>query len=197
MVEEEEEEEEVVTAWRVVKRRTAKGAVGETRDATVYASRVGRGTPRGLTGGKGWLERRVADQAEVGRLLSLVVSSSLSLSSLPRIFFAPASIPVSLALLPLFPSQRLRFPSLSLSLSLTFSFSPLRCVCAVNGQAWSTDLRMACSCLLPALGSLTSLTPRFVSSVSLPFRTDLFLFLRRLLWHVLLAALPAKGSSLS
>lgn len=44
------EEDEVVTAWRVVKRRMAKEAAGETRDATVYASRVGRGTPRGGRG---------------------------------------------------------------------------------------------------------------------------------------------------
>lgn len=61
--EEMEEEEEVVTAWRVVKRRMAKGAAGKMRGATVYASRVGRGTPRGFTGrgegegGKGWQSR--------------------------------------------------------------------------------------------------------------------------------------------
>lgn len=62
-VEDEEMEEEVVTAWRVVKRRMAKGAAGVTRSATVYASRVGRGDAGGLTGGrgKGWLARRVAD----------------------------------------------------------------------------------------------------------------------------------------
>lgn len=35
-----EEEDEVVTAWRVVKRRIAKGKAGGTRGATVYASRV-------------------------------------------------------------------------------------------------------------------------------------------------------------
>lgn len=88
--------------------------------------------------------RRVADQAEVGRLLSLNVSSSLSLTSLPRLFSSPRLLlrfylsfvptsPVSVSLSPsLSPSP---YPSLFPSLSLTFSFSLPRGVYAVNVQA--------------------------------------------------------------
>lgn len=107
--------------------------------------------------------------------------SSLSLSSLPRIFFVPAPTTVSLSGLLARSSSRASasLPTSTSPVSLSLSLSNLlvlstRCVYAVNGQAWSTDPRM------PAAAGFYSLrVPRhplpsaFLSAVSLPFRTDL------------------------
>lgn len=103
-----------------------------------------------------------------------IVSSSLPL--LPRVFFVPVSRPVSLPrfLAPLPLSLCPCYYILPLGLSL--SFPPARAVySAVNGQAWSTDPRMACSCLLaPRASPIPLIHHGFpICRLSLIFGTDL------------------------
>lgn len=169
-----EEGEEVVTAWRVVKRRMAEGdSGGKGRRGTAGGGReVGRNgirvegrlreCRRGLRGDEhGWGDERVADHAEVGRLafsLAIVSSSSSRFLRFPVFsssLFLFRSLSLSLALSPstsrFLAPPSLSVPAITFSLSrvLSLSFSSARAVySAVNGQAWSTDPRMACSCLL-------------------------------------------------
>lgn len=110
------------------------------------------------------------------RSLSLVVSSfSLALFASPcflRPCFYPdlssTALSLSRFLAPL--PFSLPVPILSLSFPLVLSTAVYS---AVNGQAWSTDPRMACSCLLTPRPPRHPLSTAFLSSVSLPFRTDL------------------------
>lgn len=170
-----EEGEEVVTAWRVVKRRMAEGdSGGKGRRGTAGGGReVGRNgirvegrlreCRRGLRGDEHGLGRRASRGPRRSRSSRFLSRHRfiffLSLPSLPRVFFVPVSIPISLSLsLALSPSTSrflappsLSVPAITFSLSrvLSLSFSSARAVySAVNGQAWSTDPRMACSCLL-------------------------------------------------
>lgn len=104
--------------------------------------------------------------------LSLSLFPCLSIShpsSLSR-FLAPPSLSV-LAI------------TFSLSRVLSLSFSSARAVySAVNGQAWSTDPRMACSCLLtprasplPLIHRLSCLSSLFHFRSDLPFSPSLSL----------------------
>lgn len=196
-----EEGEEVVTAWRVVKRRMAQGdrgggegSAGDGRGGTQRYTRRGsvEGMPKGVAGRRAWLGRRASRGPRRSRSSRFLSRHRfiffLSLPSLPRVFFVPVSIPY------LFLS-----PAITLSLShvLSLSFSSARAVySAVNGQAWSTDPRMACSCLLTPRTSLRyPLSIGFpVSRLSSIFGTDLpfspSLSLRR--GFSLRAALPPR-----
>jgi hypothetical protein len=238
------EEDEVVTAWRVVKRRMAKGAARARRrkgrgGATVYdASRVGRGNAEGRGGGEGGGRAQQGRRATRGPRRSRS-SRSLSLVAVPSpLLLAPAASPcflrpcfysgLSRSLPPslppsLSPSRPLTLsPSLTASLSLRRFLAPLPLsVPAITsslslshslaivpssargvfrgkrGQAWSTDPRMACSCLLtpraspiPLILRLSylpvSLSPSL--SLSLSFSVLISLFLRR--------SRPRRGFSL-
>lgn len=142
-----EEGEEVVTAWRVVKSRMAKGDSGGKGSAgdgrggrTQRYTRRGsvEGMPKGVAGGRAWLGRRASRgprRSRSSRFLSCHrFIFFLSLPSLPRVFFVPVSIPISLPL-PVSPSLSLPpsrvssrlclFPSL-LSRSLSPAFSRYR-----------------------------------------------------------------------
>lgn len=126
--------------------------------------------------------RRVADHVEVGRLALSRVSSSLSLSSFPRIFFVLVSIPVSpgfLAPLPLSlrPFLSLRYLFLCF-LTLVLSLSICLCVFRGNGQVCSTDPCMACSCLLTPHIPWYLLSFAFLYPPSLSFLGLISLFLR-------------------
>lgn len=144
--EEGEEGEEVVTAWRVVKSGWQRGTAGgkgrrETDEGrTQRYTRRGsvEGMPKGVAGGRAWLGRRASRgprRSRSSRFLSCHrFIFFLSLPSLPRVFFVPVSIPISLSL-PVSPSLSLPpsrvssrlclFPSL-LSRSLSPAFSRYR-----------------------------------------------------------------------
>lgn len=187
-----------------MKRRTAKGTVGRrrkgsSRRGTNGAGRAGRNgirvedrsreRRRGLQGDKhGRGDELVADHVEVGRLaLSLSLSfhlPPLSLSSLPRVFFVPVSIPLSLP-----PSLFLSvaFPRASVSLCpCYYAFSLSRVLSSVRGvfrgkrpslvDGPSHGLQLSPN---PSRLPDTPYPPAFLSAVSLPFSVLISLFLRR------------------
>lgn len=117
------------------------------------------GMPKGVAGRRARLGRRASRGPRRSRSSRFLSRHRfiffLSLPSLPRVFFVPVSVPLSLSFfLPLarfLAPPSLSVPAITFSLSrvLSLSFSSARAVySAVNGQAWSTDPRMACSCLL-------------------------------------------------
>lgn len=191
-----------------MKRRTAKGTAGRrrkgsSRRGTNGAGREGRNgirvedrsreRRRGLQGDKhGRGDELVADHVEVGRLaLSLSLSfhlAPLSLSSLPRVFFVPVSIPLSLSLSlpPSFSLSRfLAPPSLSLC-PCYYAFSLSRVLSSVRGvfrgkrpslvDGPSHGLQLSPN---PSRLPDTPYPPAFLSAVSLPFSVLISLFLRR------------------
>lgn len=120
-----EEGEVVVTAWRVVKRRMAKGKRGEGKqkgrretDGRRWRRRRGgggggggtqrytrrgsvEGMPKGVAGRRARLGRRASRGPRRSRSSRFLSRHRfiffLSLPSLPRVFFVPVSIPFSLS----------------------------------------------------------------------------------------------------
>lgn len=178
-----EEGEEVVTAWRVVKRRMAKGDCGgkgrretdgEGRNGIRVEGRL-RECQRGLRGDeRGWGDERVADHAEVGRLafsLAIVSSSSSRFLRFPVFSSSLFLFPISF-----YPCYHV----LSLPRSLAIVLFGARGVfrgkrpSLVDGPSHGLQLSPN-----PSHFPVTPYPSAFLSPVSLPFSVLISLFLPR------------------